>query len=79
MQQVDGYEPDCLTGSCVIPPLDDDGQRIMGLRALIVSLDGLVDAGTILTMAEADLNDLALLAEVETLLKTTKDGHGEGR
>lgn len=51
----------------------------MGLRALIVSLDGLVDAGTILTMAEADLNDLALLAEVETLLKTTKDGHGEGR
>lgn len=62
--------PDCETGAgCAIPPLAPDGRRVLELRGLILKLHGLVDAGTILRMAEADLDDLALLASVEELLK----------
>lgn len=80
MEQVDGVEPDCRTGACVIPPLDQSSRRVMGIRSLLLQLEGLVDAGTVLSMVEADLTDLVLLAEIETLLKSSKDtAHGQGR
>ena len=41
----------------------------MALHGLIHELKGLVDAGTVLKFAEADLNDLLLLSEVEVVLK----------
>jgi hypothetical protein len=68
---VDGLTPDCQTATgCAIPPLEPESQRIMHLRGLILRLAGLVDAGTILTLAGADLDDLVLLACTEDLLKT---------
>lgn len=67
---MDGLIPECRQGACVIPPLTAAARRILELRGLIIKLHGLVDAGTVLQMADADLDDLALLAEVEALLKT---------
>jgi hypothetical protein len=63
---VDRLTPDCKTAAgCSIPALDRDGLRILELRALIIRLRDLVDSGTVLTLAEAELEDLVLLAMVE--------------
>lgn len=72
-ERVDGAEPDCRRGKCLIPAVDGDGRRILGLHNLLQQLDGLVDSRTVLEFADADLNDLILLAEVNTLLRSAKD------
>jgi hypothetical protein len=74
--EVDGIKPDCRTGKkCLVPRLEPEAQRVMELRGLIVRLRDLVDAGTILKMCGADLEDLALLATVEDLLReSSADG-----
>ena len=64
--------PACIEGACLIPELDEAGDRIMAIRDKIISLSGLVDSGPILNMYEADLKDLELLAFVEEELKKLK-------
>lgn len=67
---MDGIIPDCETDrGCLIPELEQEGRRILEIRSLIVRLAGVVDAGTVLRMAAADLDDLALLAVVEDELR----------
>lgn len=80
---MDGIVPDCQTGvGCLIPDPQFEGRRILELRKLIIKLAGLVDAGSVLKIAEADLDDLILLGAVEELLKAAgpkepaRDGEG---
>lgn len=61
--------PDCRTPQgCLVPPLLPAAQRVMALRGTIVRLRGMVDAGTVLKMAGADMEDLENLALVESIL-----------
>ena len=64
--------PACIEGVCLIPELDEAGNRILAIREKIISLGGLVDSGPILKMYEADLEDLELLAFLEEELKKLK-------
>jgi len=69
-QQVDGVTPDCEAGkSCLIPALDERGARVMQIRDKLVRLRDLVDAGTVLKMYGADLDDIELLAVLEDEIK----------
>ena len=64
--QVDGVTPGCETGQgCLIPPLDERGSRVMQIRDMLVRLKDLVDAGTVLRMYGAGIDDLELLALLE--------------
>ncbi len=56
-------------GGCPIPPLTADEARILEMRGMLISLKGLVDAGTILQMHGATLEDMQVLAEIEAGLK----------
>jgi hypothetical protein len=63
---VDGIIPDCKAGkTCLIPALDERSDRVMQMRDKLVRLRDLVDAGTVLKMYGADLNDIELLAVME--------------
>lgn len=64
--------PLCIEGACLIPELDEAGNRILAIREKIISLSGLVDSGPILKFYEADMEDLELLAFVEEELKKLK-------
>ena len=65
-QQVDGVTPGCEAGKgCLIPALDERGARVMQIRDKLVRLKDLVDAGTVLQMYGADLDDIELLAVLE--------------
>lgn len=61
----DGTEPDCWDGECKIPPLDEQGMRILEIRNRILELKDLVDAGAILNIYRATEEDLELLAAWE--------------
>ena len=67
--------PDCRTSAgCLIPPLPENGQRILSLRSMRLALGNLLDPGTICRAFEAeygalDWHDLSLLAAVEKELK----------
>lgn len=80
---MDEIIPDCQAGRpCLVPPLDSDGQRIIELRGLILSLHPTIDPGTVCKLYGATLDDLRLLAVVENELRTLnpepEDGdHGE--
>ncbi|MEW6115670.1 MAG: hypothetical protein AB1553_02060 [Nitrospirota bacterium] len=69
----DGYDPECIEGECKLPPLDPLGARILEIRQRLLSLNELVDAGTILRLYDVDLVDLELLAAVEEELKELRD------
>ncbi|MBI5075636.1 MAG: hypothetical protein HZB62_10800 [Nitrospirae bacterium] len=75
--EVDGVEPDCIDGQCVIPELDDTGTRIFKIRSLLLSLQGVVDPGTILRMHDATLADIELLAMLEDEVKELKGSKDE--
>jgi hypothetical protein len=65
---------------CQIPPLDEAGTRIMELRRKLITLQDLVDPGTILKMHDATSEDIELLAfiEAETAkLQPEKPGKNE--
>lgn len=69
-EEIDGVDPDCRTDKgCLITPLDEQCQRILEIRDKLLSLSGIVDAGTILSMYEATHDDIDLLAIVEKELK----------
>lgn len=71
-QQVDGLTPDCETvKGCLIPPLDEAGARVMQLRDKLVRLKDLMDAGTVLRMYGAGVEDLELLAVLEDEIRKT--------
>lgn len=63
---------------CPIPPLSDDEARIMEMRGMLLSLQGLVDAGTVLRMHGATLNDLRILTNVENSLKEKEKDNKKG-
>lgn len=79
---MDEIEPPCQAGeACLVPPMGAEGLRIMELRGLLLSLRDLVDPGTVCRLAGADLEDLQMLARVETILKELhpeKEPHGQG-
>ena len=71
--QIDGGLPDCETGNgCTIPPLDENGRRIMDMREKLVKLKDLIDPGTILNLYGATRDDLDLLIKVEELMNSTQ-------
>jgi len=76
---MDGLTPNCQTESgCLIPSLRPAGQRVLEIRSRIVQLQRLIDPGTICRLFDADLDDLRLLALVETELKPERDADGQG-
>lgn len=71
--EIDRDLPDCEAGmGCVIPPLYEKGRRIMDMWEKMTELKGIVDAGTILDLYGATLEDLDLLAKVGELIGRTK-------
>lgn len=78
---MDEIEPPCRAGeTCLVPPLEAEGLRIMELRGLLLSLQGLVDPGTVCRLAGAELEDLQMLAQVETILKELQpEGKSDGQ
>lgn len=62
----------------MIPPLSDSGQHIMELRVKLISLNGLVDPGTILKMYDADIDDIELLTFLEEAIKDLKPEKDDG-
>ncbi len=71
--EVDGVEPNCIDGQCIIPDLDDAGTRILRIRSLLLSLQNIVDPGTILKMHDATLADIERLAFLEEEFKALKE------
>ena len=77
--EIDGESLACETEKgCMIPTLSERGQHIMELRAKLMSLNGLVDPGTILKMYDADIEDIELLAFLEEAIKDLKPGKDDG-
>jgi hypothetical protein len=81
---VDGVEPPCFyegqaekkvsgVNACWIPELDEQSQRILDIRQKIKTLKEVVDAGTILRMYAADLEDIELLAFLEDELRKLRE------
>lgn len=79
-EKIDGVIPDCQTDKgCLVPPLDEDAQRVMNIREKLITLKELVDPGTILRMHNATREDIEMLAAVEEEMKKnppllTKEG-----
>jgi hypothetical protein len=75
MLQVDGEIPKCRKpgNKCDIPDLSGDGRRIQALFELIARLKGVVEAGDVLRIAGADVDDLALLAVYADTLRAFKE------
>jgi hypothetical protein len=72
---IDGDIPACETEKgCLIPPLSENGARVMAMRQMLIRLKELVDPGTILAMHGASLHDLEMLAEAEELIEQLKPG-----
>lgn len=73
-RRIDEVTPDCETDKgCLIPPLDETGQRIIEIHARIGSLNGLVDAATVLRMYGATTEDLEMLAVIKEELAQAKE------
>lgn len=76
---MDGIAPDCETeAGCLIPPLPENGSRVLNLRSMRVALGDLIDPGTICRAFESefgalDWHDLTLLADVETTINPRSD------
>lgn len=76
--ETDGVEPPCFTETgCWLPPLPEGLQRIFEIRDRLVTLHELVDAGTILRLYDADIEDIELLAVIEGELKALSDSGEE--
>ncbi len=57
---------------CPIPPLSADEARILDMRGMLIQLKDLVDAGTVLRMYGATLEELRILAAIEEGLREKK-------
>lgn len=60
----------CWNAECVIPSPDPSWLRIREVRKRIISLQKLIDAGTICRIYEVDIYDLELLAAAEEALNS---------
>ena len=71
MQEQDGIDPDCEREgkACLIPPLTEQGQRVMEIHSMLRALSGLIDSGPILSLYEVTKEDLEYLVIVQTELK----------
>ena len=70
MKTIDHAVPRCETsGGCLIPALGPEEARVMEMRALLVSLAGLVSPEAILRISGATLRQLELLAYLEQMLE----------
>lgn len=67
----------CSVAPCQIPLLRPEAQRIMAIRDLLLSLDNLVDPGTICRICNVESSDLFLLAAVQAELKRSQKSQGE--
>ncbi len=75
MKEVDGAAAECETArGCRIPPLGVEEARVLRMRSMLVRLQGLVDAPTVLSMFGATREDIELLAEVEDELREHEKG-----
>jgi len=54
---------------CIIPPLDERGQRIMEIKDRLITLKELLPAEVILKMYKATMEDVEMLAALEEELK----------
>ncbi len=62
--------PRCETPEgCLIPPLGQEEAAVMEMRALLVSLAGLVSPEAVLRMSGATLRQLELLAYLQQILE----------
>ena len=61
-----------ITGGCPIPSLTEDEFRILEMRGMLIQLKDLVDAGTVLLMYGATLEDLKILDVIESCMKEKK-------
>ena len=62
--------PRCETpGGCLIPPLGPEEARVLEMRALLVSLAGLVSPEAILRISGATLRQLEKLAYLQEMLE----------
>ncbi|MDA8324972.1 MAG: hypothetical protein M0033_02010 [Nitrospiraceae bacterium] len=57
---------------CPIPPLSAEEARILDMRGMIMNLKELVEAGNVLKMMGATLEDLRILAAIEEGLREKK-------
>jgi len=73
----DEVEPPCFEGTCYIPDPGEQGRRILEIYNKLITLQGLVDSGTILKMYDATIEDLELLAflkeEIDKMQKEDKE------
>ena len=79
MRAVDGAIPDCeIEGrACVIPPLCEEGTRIMGIHSKLRALNGLVESSAILGLYGATREDIEILAVIEQeFRKNSKESKG---
>ncbi len=65
--EVEGIEPEC--GTCPVPRLSPEGQRILEIRGLLVRLHEVVGSEAILRLHEVTREELGLLALVEEEIK----------
>lgn len=78
-EEIDGAVPDCQTDKgCLIPQLDEQGQRILDIRDRLITLHDIMDAGTILRMYDATKEDIEMLAIVENELKKLRKNNNDG-
>lgn len=72
-------EPACINGMCPtsFDLLPDSALRMLEIRGLLISLNELNLAGQICEEFGVDLDDLKMLAEIETLLKELHPPKGQ--
>ena len=80
--EVDNVEPPCFAETENIKPGDNAcwhnlpdawGSRIIEIRSQLIVLNELVDAGSILRLHDADIDDIELLVFYERELKKVKE------
>ena len=78
VREKDGIAPDCETEKgCLIPPLGPEERRILEIRGKLITLQGLVDAGTIFQIYGVIKDDIDILTVVEEEMKKQNDGCNE--
>jgi hypothetical protein len=69
--------PECNTeDGCALPELHPDNHRIIEMYNRIGELAGLVDAGVVLKMYDATIEDLELLASIKRELSPSEPPKG---
>ncbi len=82
MKITDHAVPRCETSEgegCLIPPLGPEEASVMEMRALLVSLAGLVSPEAILRISGATLRQLELLAYLEQTLEEVYKSDDQAR